>query len=79
MTQILVLIDHVDGAVSKPATELLTIARRLGTPAAVFLGSGIENALDTLGRFGAETVYVAAGPELSEFLVAPKAEALAAA
>ena len=33
---------------------------------------------ETLGRFGATTVYVVDAPELDQFLVAPKAEALAA-
>ena len=38
MTEVLVLVDHVDGAVTKPTYELLTIARRLGEPSAVFIG-----------------------------------------
>ena len=77
MAEILVLIDHADGAVSKPATELLTIARRMGTPAAVFLGAGLDNARETLARFGAEKIYVVDDAALSDFLVAPAAEALA--
>ena len=40
MSEILVLVDHVDGAVKKPTYELLTIARRLGEPSAVYIGSG---------------------------------------
>jgi electron transfer flavoprotein alpha subunit len=78
MTEILVLVDHVDGAVRKPTLELLTIARRLGEPSAVFLGSGVANATETLGRYGAAKVYVVDAPEIDGFLVAPKAEALAA-
>ena len=39
MSEVLVVIDHVDGAVKKPTYELLTIARRLGEPSAVFFGS----------------------------------------
>ena len=35
MSEILVLVDHVDGAVRKPTNELLTIAKRLGEPSAV--------------------------------------------
>ena len=38
MSEILVLVDHVDGAVRKPTLELLTIAKRLGEPSAVFIG-----------------------------------------
>ena len=30
MAEVLVLVDHVDGALRKTTTELLTIARRLG-------------------------------------------------
>lgn len=78
MGQVLVVVDHVDGAVKKPTTELLTIARRMGEPVAVFLGQGSANALDTLGRFGATAVYVVDAPELDATLVAAKAEALAA-
>jgi electron transfer flavoprotein alpha subunit len=78
MAEILVLVDHLDGAVRKPTLELLTIARRLGEPSAVFLGSGVANATETLGRYGAAKVYVVDAPEIDGFLVAPKAEALAA-
>jgi electron transfer flavoprotein alpha subunit len=78
MGQVLVVVDHVDGVVKKPTTELLTVARRMGEPVAVFLGQGSANALDTLGRFGATTVYVVDAPELDSTLVAAKAEALAA-
>ncbi|WP_166355454.1 electron transfer flavoprotein subunit alpha/FixB family protein [Phytoactinopolyspora limicola] len=77
MAEILVLVDHVDGAVRKTTTELLTLARRAGEPAAVFLGSGIDAARETLGRFGATKVYVADAPELNDYLVAPAAEVLA--
>ncbi|MFD7576669.1 hypothetical protein ACFV6U_40150, partial [Streptomyces sp. NPDC059810] len=40
MAEILVLVDHADGAVRKPALELLTLARRIGEPSAVVLGAG---------------------------------------
>ncbi len=78
MGQILVVVDHVDGVVKKPTTELLTIARRMGEPVAVFLGNASADAVETLGRFGAAKVFVVDAPELDQFLVAPKAEALAA-
>jgi electron transfer flavoprotein alpha subunit len=77
MSEILVLVDHVDGVVRKTTTELLTIARRLGEPSAVFVGSGYEQAKDTLAAFGAQKVYLLEEPELTDHLVAPKAEALA--
>lgn len=78
MSEVLVLIDHTNGAVKKSATELLTIARRLGEPSAVYLGAGVDQAITTLGRFGAATVYVVDAPDIDSSLVAAKAEALAA-
>ncbi|MFD1827240.1 MULTISPECIES: electron transfer flavoprotein subunit alpha/FixB family protein [Mumia] len=77
MSEILVLVDHVDGAVRKTTGELLTLARRLGTPSAVFIGSGADAAQAYLAQYGAEKVYVLDAPELTEYLVVPKAEALA--
>jgi len=76
MTEILVLVDHVDGAVRKPTLELLTIARRLGEPSAVFIGADASAALEPLKKHGAEKVYVVDDADMSAYLVAPKAEAL---
>jgi electron transfer flavoprotein alpha subunit len=77
MSQILVLVDHVEGSVRKTTTELLTIARRLGEPAAVYLGPGYDQAAASLAEFGAATVYQVSG-DLDDYLVAAKAEAIAA-
>ena len=78
MSEILVLVEHSDGAVKKVTLELLTLARSLGTPAAVWLGAGCSDAsVATLGEYGADKVYVADSAELDDFLVAPKAEAMA--
>ncbi|WP_116950873.1 electron transfer flavoprotein subunit alpha/FixB family protein [Jiangella endophytica] len=77
MAEILVLVDHVDGQVRKTTLELLTLAARAGEPAAVFLGSGYGAARDTLGAHGAGKVYVVEAGEFEQFLVVPKAEALA--
>ncbi len=68
--EVLVLIDHADGEVKKPTYELLTIARRLGEPSAVFIGTG------ALGPEVAEKVYVVDDAQIKGYLVAPKAEAL---
>ena len=76
MTEILVLVDHVDGAVRKTTNELLTIARRLGEPSAVFIRSPSDEAVTALKGFGAEKVYVIDDAEIKGYLVAPKAEAL---
>ncbi len=77
MSEVLVLVDHVDGTVRKTTAELLTLARRLGDPSAVFIGSEIETARDALKQYGAEKVYVLDSSDLTDYLVAPKAEALA--
>jgi electron transfer flavoprotein alpha subunit len=77
MSEILVLVEHTDGDVKKVTLELLTKARELGTPSAVFIGAGVEKAKDKLGEYGAAKVYVAEAPELTGYVVAPKAELLA--
>lgn len=78
MGEILVLVDHVDGVVRKTTLELLTLAARAGDPAAVFLGSGYDDAArDVLGEYGAAKVYVIEASEFQDYLVVPKAEALA--
>jgi electron transfer flavoprotein alpha subunit len=77
MGEILVLVDHVDGAVRKTTAELLTIARRLGEPSAVFIGPGFDAARESLATNGARKVYVVDSTDMADYLVAPKAEALA--
>lgn len=75
MSEVLVLIDAVDGKVTKPSLELLTIARRIGEPSAVVFGSA-DNGV--LAEYGAEKIYTYADSVFDDYLVAPKAEALAA-
>ncbi|MCQ4080879.1 electron transfer flavoprotein subunit alpha/FixB family protein [Streptomyces sp. RB6PN25] len=78
MAEVLVLVDHADGAVRKPTLELLTLASRLGEASAVVLGAG-ETAADIaarLGEYGAVKVYVADAPEFAGYLVVPKVDAL---
>jgi electron transfer flavoprotein alpha subunit len=78
MSEVLVLVDHLDGKVRKPTYELLTIAKRLGEPSAVFIG-GSDKADDVVAavkKYGAEKVYVVDDAEIKGYLVAPKAEAL---
>jgi electron transfer flavoprotein alpha subunit len=77
MAEVLVLVDHTDGEVKKVTAELLTFARRLGEPAAVFIGPGFDAAKATLAQYGATKVYVAEAADLSSYLVAPAAELLA--
>ncbi|MGQ0631661.1 MAG: electron transfer flavoprotein subunit alpha/FixB family protein [Sporichthyaceae bacterium] len=77
MAQVLVLVEHSDGALKKVTLELLTMARAVGEPAAVYVGSGIDAVADKLSEFGAETIYVADDAELTGYVVAPIAELLA--
>jgi electron transfer flavoprotein alpha subunit len=77
MAEVLVLVEQVDGQVKKVTLELLTIARRLGEPAAVVVGSGAEAARDQLAEYGAQKVYVAGEPQLLDYVVAPKVAVLA--
>lgn len=79
MAEVLVLVDHIDGIPKKVTYELLTKARELGEPSAVFLGAPgqSQGALESLGKYGAEKVYVAESDDIAGFLTAPKAEIIA--
>jgi electron transfer flavoprotein alpha subunit len=77
MAEVLVLVDHANGTVRKTTAELLTIARRLGEPSAVFVGDGFDAAKEALARYGAEKVYRVESPDVTGHLVAPQAEVLA--
>jgi electron transfer flavoprotein alpha subunit len=79
VSQILVLVDHVEGSVRKTTFELLTIARRLGEPAAVFVGRGWDTAAPAIGEYGATKAYVVPAEDADDYLVGPKVEALQAA
>jgi electron transfer flavoprotein alpha subunit len=78
MSEILVVVDHADGAVKKPTYEMLTLAARLGEPSAVFIGPADQGSevADAVKKYGAAKVYVVDDADLKGYLVAPKAEAL---
>ena len=79
MAEVLVVVEAAGGAVKKVTLEMLTMARALGSPAAVVLGGPgtAEPLLGKLGEFGAEKVYVAESADIEGHLVAPKATVLA--
>jgi len=79
MAEVLVYVDHVDGAVRKPTLELLTLARRVGEPVAVALGAGAADTAATVAEYGAVRVLTADAPEFADYLVVPKVDALQAA
>jgi electron transfer flavoprotein alpha subunit len=80
MTEVLVLVDHLDGEIKKVTYELLTAARALGSPSAVVVGApGTAGKLkESLASYGAEKVYVAESDDAAGYLVTPKVDVLAA-
>src|SRR5699024_7308772 len=78
MAEVLVLVEHADGALKKVTTELLTAARELGAPAAVVAGApGTAEALaGALAEAGAEKIYVAESDAVDGYLVSPKVDVL---
>jgi electron transfer flavoprotein alpha subunit len=78
VAEILVLAEAIDGTVRKATLELLTLARRLGEPTALVCGPPDEAVVKVLGEYGATRVYAVENPDLEDYLVAPKADALVA-
>ncbi len=76
MPVVLVVVDAVDGSVLKPTLELLTLARRIGSPAAVVFGPAANQAIAVLAEYGAADVYLVPDPRVLEHLVVPKVDAL---
>jgi electron transfer flavoprotein alpha subunit len=77
MSEVLVLVDHVDGAPKKVTLELLALAKSVGSPSAVVTGAGADKTVDTLKAFGADKVYVDTSSDHDDFLSGPKAALLA--
>ncbi len=78
MAEVLVLAERTaDGEVKKVTLELLTAAKRLGSPSVVWTGPGADAAAVRLGEYGAEKVYAADSPDLDGYVTAPTAELLA--
>ncbi|WP_433759699.1 electron transfer flavoprotein subunit alpha/FixB family protein [Nocardia sp. CA-135398] len=79
MAEVLVLVEHADGAIKKVSTELLTAASVLGEPAAVVTGpAGTgEKLADALAAAGAAKIYIAESDDVENFLVTPKVDVLA--
>jgi electron transfer flavoprotein alpha subunit len=79
MAEVLVVVEaSSQGGVKKVTLEMLTLARTLGGDvAAVVLGGSADALAEKLGEYGATKIYAAAGADLDEYLVAPKATVLA--
>lgn len=78
MAEVLVLVEHSEGAVKKVTTELLTGARVLGEPSAVVVGAPGTAAplVDDLKAAGAEKIYVAESDDAEKYLIAPYVDVL---
>jgi electron transfer flavoprotein alpha subunit len=79
MSEVLVLVDHVDGEIKKNTYEMLTAARRLGEPSAVVVGTPgtATKVAEGLAAHGAEKVYVAESDDAVNYLSTPQVDALA--
>jgi electron transfer flavoprotein alpha subunit len=76
MSVVLVVVDATDGSVPKPTLELLTLARRVGSPAAVVFGPAASQAVAALAEYGAAEVYLVPDPQVLGHLVVAKVDAL---
>ncbi|HZU49906.1 MAG TPA: electron transfer flavoprotein subunit alpha/FixB family protein, partial [Mycobacterium sp.] len=79
MAEVLVLVEHAEGALKKVTAELLTAARRVGEPAAVVVGTPgtAEPLIDGLKAAGAEKTYVAESDVVDQYLITPQVDVLA--
>jgi electron transfer flavoprotein alpha subunit len=79
MAEVLVLVEHADGAVKKVTSELITAARALGEPSAVVVaapGTAAKLAED-LTAAGAAKIYVAESDDVENYLITPFVDVLA--
>lgn len=84
MAELLVLIDHTEGAPRKVSLQMLNAARRVAgqtgdTVSAVWLGGGASGAADTLGAHGATKLYHWDSDDAFGYVTLPQVEALQAA
>ena len=79
MAEVLVLVEHSEGAVKKVTTELLTAARALGEPSAVVIGGPGTAAplVEDLKAAGAAKIYVAESDDAENYLITPFVDVLA--
>jgi electron transfer flavoprotein alpha subunit len=79
MAEVLVLVEHADGALKKITAELITAARKLGEPSAVVVGKpGTAAPLtDGLKEAGAAKIYVAESDDAENYLITPHVDVLA--
>lgn len=78
MAEVLVLVEHSEGAVKKVTTELITAARALGEPSAVVIGAPGTAAplVEDLKAAGAAKIYVAESADAENYLITPFVDVL---
>jgi electron transfer flavoprotein alpha subunit len=79
MAEVLVLVEHAEGAIKKVTSELITAARILGEPAAVVVGKPSTAAplVEGLKAAGAAKIYVAESDTAENHLITPAVDVLA--
>jgi electron transfer flavoprotein alpha subunit len=79
MAEVLVLVEHADGALKKISAELITAARVLGEPSAVVVGKPgtAEPLVEGLKAAGAAKIYVAESDDAENYLITPFVDVLA--
>jgi electron transfer flavoprotein alpha subunit len=79
MAEVLVLVEHAEGALKKVSAELITAARVLGEPSAVVVGAPgtAEPLIEGLTAAGAAKIYVAESGDAASYLITPFVDVLA--
>ncbi len=79
MAEVLVLVEHAEGALKKVTSELITAARAVGEPSAVVIGKSGTAAplIDGLKAAGAAKIYVAESDDAENYLITPYVDVLA--
>ncbi|MDZ4264867.1 MAG: electron transfer flavoprotein subunit alpha/FixB family protein [Mycobacterium sp.] len=79
MAEVLVLVEHAEGALKKVTAELITAARALGEPSAVVVGKPgtAEPLTEGLKAAGAAKIYVAESDDAENYLITPYVDVLA--
>ncbi|MDQ2635249.1 MAG: electron transfer flavoprotein subunit alpha/FixB family protein [Actinomycetota bacterium] len=78
MAEVLVLVEHAEGALKKVTAELITAARTLGEPSAVVVGKPgtAEPLVEGLKEAGAAKIYTAESDDAENYLITPYVDVL---
>src|SRR4051812_25118602 len=70
--------EVIEERISNTTIEMLSKAAELGTAEAVLLGPAADDAVATLGKYGARKVYHSADPVFLDYLALPAVDTIAA-